>query len=335
MPAPTPVQSPTGAPASDAGPLTIARQGSFFVGGRTLRSDTLSTVPAYAASGTITVDQVYVRFQEPVDMAGRRPLVLVHGCCLTGKTWETTPDGRMGWDEFLLRRGHPIYVVDQAWRGRSAAHPTTINAVRTGRAAADTLPTVFAAGQEDAWTIFRFGPRHSDTFPGLLFPTEALEEFWKQMVPDWNLAVPTPHPSVVGLSELARRLDGAVLISHSQSGIHPFQAAAMRREGIAGIVSIEPGACPAADGDMTPYAGLPVLVLWGDFVEESSRWAPRLSACRDFARAANAQGGKVEIAVLPEMGIRGNSHMLMQDRNSLELAGWLADWIARSVGPRG
>jgi hypothetical protein len=38
----------------DPGPLTIARQGSFFVGGREVKSDTLSTLPAYASSGTVT-----------------------------------------------------------------------------------------------------------------------------------------------------------------------------------------------------------------------------------------------------------------------------------------
>src|ERR687894_581523 len=82
-------------------PLTIQEQGSFFVGGRDVRSDALSTLPAYAPSGTITVDQVYVRYQVPVDAGRRYPITLVHGCCLTGKTWETTPDGRMGWDEFF------------------------------------------------------------------------------------------------------------------------------------------------------------------------------------------------------------------------------------------
>ena len=77
------------------GPLTIARQGSFFVGGRDVKSETLSTLPAYVASGTITVDQMYVRYQVPAGELGV-PITLIHGCCLTGKTWETTPDGRMG-----------------------------------------------------------------------------------------------------------------------------------------------------------------------------------------------------------------------------------------------
>ncbi len=312
-------------------PLVIERQGSYFVGGREVRSDSLSTVPAYAPSGTVVVDQMYVRFQEPPAEGRRVPLVLMHGCCLTGMTWETTPDGRMGWDEALLRRGHPVHVADQPWRGRSAAHPTLANPVRIGRAQPDTLPPVFHAGREDAWAIFRFGPRWGEEFPGQRFPAAGFAELWKQMVPDWNLNHGSPHPSVVGLNLVAQRLGGAVLVSHSQSGIFPFQAAARDRAGIAGIVSIEPGACPAADGDMAPYAGLPMLVLWGDFVERSPRWAPRLAACRAFVAAANRAGARAEMVSLPEIGIRGNTHMLMQDDNSLELAGWLADWIARNV----
>ncbi|MFC7556855.1 hypothetical protein ACFQU7_38550 [Pseudoroseomonas wenyumeiae] len=82
------------------------------------------------------------------------------------------------------------------------------------------------------------------------------------MVPDWANAMPTPNPTVPALSELAVRLGSTVLVSHSQSGIYPFQTAALNRQGIAGIVSIEPGSCPSATGDMKPYATLPILVLW-------------------------------------------------------------------------
>jgi hypothetical protein len=79
-------------------PLTIAKQGSFFVGGHDVQSDALSTIANFASSGTISVDQVYVRYQTPVRPA-RYSITLIHGCCLSGKSWETTPDGRMGWDE--------------------------------------------------------------------------------------------------------------------------------------------------------------------------------------------------------------------------------------------
>lgn len=325
------LSSPSRAADAPTPPLTLSSQGSFFVGGRDVSSDTLSTLPAYAASGTVTVDQVYVRYQIPVSPT-RASLVLIHGCCLTGKTWETTPDGRMGWDEYFVRKGFPTYVIDQSWRGRSAGNPSAINAVKTGKAGAESLPAVFSAGREAAWAIFRFGPEYPKVYPGMQFPLEAQAEFWKQMVPDWSAPLPVPNPTVTALSELSKRLKNAVLISHSQSGIYPFQTAALDRTGIRALVAIEPAACPdPAKDDLTPYKDLPILVLFGDYVDLSPRWAPRLKLCRSFVAAANAAGGRAELILLPEIGIHGNSHMLMQDKNSLDIAEWLAGWLDKRI----
>ena len=316
-------------PSGIDGPLTIAKQGSFFVGGKSVQSDGLSTLAAYAPSGTIAVEQMYVRYQVPVTTVGP-PITLIHGCCLTGKTWETTPDGRMGWDEYFLRRGHAVYVIDQVSRGRSAANPTAINAVKLGKGTADQLPAVFSAGQEAAWAIFRFGPEYPKVFPGMQFPLEALPEFWKQMVLDWNATMPTPNPTVVALGELSQKLNGTVLMSHSQSGVFPFQVAARSTKGISAIVSIEPGACPAATDDLKPYLKMPILVLWGDYVDLAPRWAPRLKMCREFVAAVNKAGGRAENVVLNDVGMPGGSHMLMHDRNSHQIADYLLDWIARN-----
>ena len=90
-------------PLSDSalkGPLIINKQGSFFVGGQDITSDTLSTMSAFGSKGTITLDQMYVAYQIPVK-ARSTSVVLIHGCCLTGKTWESTPDNRMGWNEYF------------------------------------------------------------------------------------------------------------------------------------------------------------------------------------------------------------------------------------------
>ena len=43
------------------------------------------------------------------------------------------------------------------------------------------LPPIFAAGHEDAWAIFRFGPEYPKVFTGMQFPLEAQAEFWKQI----------------------------------------------------------------------------------------------------------------------------------------------------------
>jgi pimeloyl-ACP methyl ester carboxylesterase len=321
------------ADALPSGPLTIAKQGSFFVGGRDVKSDALSTIPNFGATGTITVDQMYVRYQTPLQPKDYS-ITLIHGCCLTGKSWETTPDGRMGWDEYFLRRGFSVYVVDQAWRGRSAANPVAVNVVKTGKAAPDTLPAFISAGHEPAWAIFRFGTEYPKVFPGLQFPLEAQDEFWKQMVPDWHYSMTPPVPTVKALSELSQRLGKTVLMSHSQSGIFPFQTAAMSPKGITAIVSIEPGACPGTDFDMTALKQIPTLVLFGDFVSQSEVWSKRLEGCRSFVQAAKATGVDAEVVALPDVGIHGNSHMLMQDKNNLQVADWLIDWLATHVEKR-
>jgi len=312
------------------GPISLAKQGSFFVGGKDIESNTLSTLPAYAQSGTITVDQMYVRYQVPVK-AKNNSVVFIHGCCLTGKTWESTPDGRIGWDEYFVKRGFPTYVIDQSGRGRSAVNATAMNAAKMGKESPEQLPVVFAASHESAWAIFRFGGEYPKVYEGMKFPIAAQNGLWQQMVPDWLNSMPTPNPTVPALSQLSKQLKKTVLISHSQSGIYPFQTAALSAEGVSGIISIEPAACPAADSDLTPYTKMPLMVLFGDYVELSSRWAPRLKACREFVQKTNQAGGRAELLVLPEIGIKGNSHMLMQDSNSIEIADILSSWIEQRI----
>src|SRR5689334_13432326 len=183
---------PVAAQESNA-PLTIARQGSFFIGGRDVHSETLSTVPTVAPVGTVTVEQMYVRYQLPVD-AKLPPITLIHGNFLSGATWETTPDGRMGWDEYFLRKGHGVYIVDQVARARSAPNLSVITAAKLGKAPPDQLPAALYAGHEAAWTIFRFGTEYPKAFPGLQYPLEAVGELWKQMLPDWSSSLPAPNP---------------------------------------------------------------------------------------------------------------------------------------------
>ena len=70
------------------------------------------------------------------------------------------------------------------------------------------------------------------------------------MVPDWPATPADAQPDRAGAVANSRsKLGGTVLMSHSQSGIYPFQTAALSRKGIAGIVSIEPGACPTPTDD--------------------------------------------------------------------------------------
>ena len=164
---------------------------------------------------------------------------------------------------------------------------------------------------------FRLGPEYPKTYPGAQFPVEAVAEFWKQMVPDWLVVAANAQSDGARPFGTCDPLWRApLLISHSQSGIFPSKPRRSTREALPALCAIEPSACPDAKGDMTLFTKMPILVLWGYYVNLSPRWLPRLTMCKAFTEAVIKAGGRIENIVLPEIGIRGNSHMLMQDRTA-------------------
>ena len=114
---------------AEAPPLALRGMGSFHIGGREavvagkpVREVLLvpGGVPARIdPNGTYQVEAMYVQYHLPATPRGAVPLLLWHGGGLTGVTWESTPDGREGWQQFFLRRGWDTYVSDAVERGRS------------------------------------------------------------------------------------------------------------------------------------------------------------------------------------------------------------------------
>src|ERR1700682_1097890 len=98
-----------GAAHADDGPLTLARDGHFYVGGRTTVVDGRSYVS----------HQMYVEVRVPAKQTHRYPIVMVHGGTMSGTNFTGTPDGREGWAQYFVRRGYAVYVVDQVGRARS------------------------------------------------------------------------------------------------------------------------------------------------------------------------------------------------------------------------
>ncbi|WP_225890087.1 alpha/beta hydrolase family protein [Indioceanicola profundi] len=313
-------------------PLILKDQGSFFVGG-----ETMSRGP----DDDITVGQMYVEYMIPATKRRRLPVVMLHGCCLTGKTYETTPDGRMGWDEYFVRKGYPVYVPDQVGRGRSGFNATIYEQVRAGERPLSDLPRINQASYQRAWQIFRFGPEYDQLFPGQQFPEDGFDELFQQMVPDLIGWLPTPNPTWARLATLSDNLNGAILMGHSQSGFFPQRAALSENatNDIKGLISLEPGNCAATaltDQEYESLARIPTLVVFGDFIEEdtSGIWANALRDCRQYAERINAEGGDAAVVFLPDVGLHGNTHMFMQDRNHLRVADFLLQWIRDHVDHR-
>ena len=150
-------------------PLVLKAQGSFFVGGEKVEQ-TRGELGDLGPGGHITVNQMYVRYMVPQGGDGNVPVVMVHGATLTGKSWETTPDGRMGWDEYFVRKGHPVYVPDQVGRGRSGFNQAVFNDVRAGSTPPANQPVWLRFSDEIVWPNFRFGSTPGQPFSGQPVP---------------------------------------------------------------------------------------------------------------------------------------------------------------------
>ena len=105
--------------------VTILDQGSFAAGGTVVTEPgTLNNNnPLDSAGQTLHGDHAYVFYQRPVH-AHKNAIVFLHGAGQSGKTWETTPDGRDGFQNIFLEKGYATYVVDQPRRGKAGQSTT-------------------------------------------------------------------------------------------------------------------------------------------------------------------------------------------------------------------
>jgi len=197
------------------------------------------------------------------------------------------------------------------------------------------LPNILAASHQVAWTVFRFGPEFNKPFPDGQFPIEAVDELYKQMIPDLNSTLPSPNPTWKNMADLAIKLHGAILTGHSESGFFPEQAALVNPSGIKGLISIEMPCPVLKPSEISALAKIPTLVMFGDHLGDvrggPANWAASFESCQKFVQQMKDAGGNAEMMYLPQMGIHGNSHMLMQDRNNLQLADLLLGWIDSHV----
>ena len=89
------------APKQAPAPLVIQEQGSFAAGGTVISAkEPYDPLHPQAAGQTLHGDHSYVFYQKPVN-ARKYPLVFLHGAGQSARTWESTPDGREGFQNLF------------------------------------------------------------------------------------------------------------------------------------------------------------------------------------------------------------------------------------------
>jgi hypothetical protein len=242
------------------------------------------------------------------------------------------------------------------------------------KAAAELIPNFGRITDNGAWTAW-FGhllPAGSNITNGTLFPhggsndpekptdgrphvapkfpLASVSEYYKQLVPNAEVTLPgstcptcTPQNlspantwTPMNLALLVERLGGAIIATHSHSGIMGHHAARILKEKgklslLKGLITIE-GGCSlpqsglaAADFDAIPY-----LALKGDYTATSAQCQETVDAINK--RRADKQGSaRAEYMKLDEMGILGVTHMMMLDSNSNQIADLMIDWVNKNV----
>lgn len=159
------------------------------------------------------------------------------------------------------------------------------------------------------------------------------------------------------LSALFKRVGKGILVTHSAGGFLGWLTA-IRSPEVRGIISLEPGTYVFPEGevpeDMPSLTGtmkgiavppeefnkltqIPIILYFGDYIPENvtdklggENWRVRLQMGRKFVEAVNRHGGNAVLVELPKIGIRGNTHFLMSDKNNNIIAGHMAAWLRQN-----
>jgi hypothetical protein len=82
------------------------------------------------------------------------------------------------------------------------------------------------------------------------------------------------------------------------------------------------------------------LIVYGDHrdtltgIEALPSWQTRYEACQALIGRLRTAGGQAQVLSPAEIGVRGNSHMIMQDKNHLQIADLILKWIDERVSKR-
>lgn len=301
---------------------TLKKFGSFIIPGRKIeitnqptkivkRNENVSV--EINPNGEYVIESMYVQYFIPVQTLFS--VILVHGGGQTGAIWENTPDGRDGWLQFFLRNNIAVYIVDTVERGRSGWCPFPAFWPEEPELRNDT----------GTWFTFRLGEK-GKPFDNLQFPMEAFDNMLTYNVPRWNINL---ECSAKALSILIDRIGPCSIIAHSQGCGIAMQAIETTSSLIQKVVLIEPANFfkPNISNSANP---IDVMILFGDNLAQNTFWQSMKDLAISYVQYLNQHQFHASLIELPTIGIHGNSHAMMLDRNNETVAQYILDWLNNS-----
>lgn len=324
------------------GPLVLEKLGVMYVGGREV------ALPSGRFGGTQIAEQAPVHYLIPPkdQREGKPPLIMIPGMGLTSYLYLSTPDGREGWAQIFARAGHAVYVLDEPNNAVSGFEVAKFTET-------EQTPRIMLWANEMTWRRWGFGPEPGVPAKNTRYPVQHIEQLYASMTPVMggtrggrfggrgrggrggrgrgrapaqrdpaagsdNRA--TANPKVAALIQLLEKTGPAVLVLHSASGPTGFEATRQRRELVKAIVAVEVTGSPTdADDIREHFAKTQFIGVYGDHFDLRPM-AGRHEASVTMAKQIRDADGNAEVLWLPQLGIAGNSHLLMQDNNNDDIA---------------
>ncbi|RZV12624.1 hypothetical protein BDK88_0042 [Natrinema hispanicum] len=327
--------------------------GNFYVG----NADTTSS--------TVIDGRAEVVYTQPAMATDKSPVVMVPGLGLSPYIYRTTPDGRRGWMEYFAEAGHPVYVfnpprnvdsggldtaalqnsdsaslsrwsIDRAWPtwgfGPEVGDP--YEDVRYPVESVDQLVASFPAyastggggggRQGGGQTGGRGGDQNST--PADSTETTGGTQTGSTTGGGGGSRFASPQETAA-LEALLNRVGPAVLLVHSAGGGSGFAVAQTVPNLVERIVAVEPVGAPTDPQTVAEMGGdAPFMGVYGDYVDERGQTS-RKEATQTTADLAGEENSVSTLLSLPDEGISGNTHLMMQDDNNGEIADRIITWI--------
>lgn len=319
-------------------PVKIISKGSYHIGGEKVTIEGSAPVEThfwpggppviYDPNGDFQAGQMYVQYTRLADPVVPYPVCMIHGGGASGALWESTQDGGPGWEFMFLQNGFNVNVSDGVERGRSSwAQFPEIN----------DGPPMFMSYAE-RWTTYRLGPKAGVSFQGSRFDPDKYDQFVKQQVPRWtssNAMVQKAYDEYFGSMK-----DGFILLAHSQGGFFSLNSVLTCPENVKGIILVESSSTLDVEQvDVSCLKDVPFLFVYGDFLKKEHQidgyvWAGDDAYRRTMRNLHNKileLGGDSTWMELPEYGIYGNTHALMLEDNSRQIADMVCDWAKAHI----
>ena len=334
--------------------ISIQEQGSFAIGGSYVthegvyKEENFISPEGQRAYG----DHAYVFYQKPTNTK-RYPLIFQHGGAQSKRTWETTPDGRDGFQNIFLKKGYSVYLLDQPRSGEASLSTEGL-----------TPETPWASnpmyGDKTFYLLSRVGKydKNGNPIPNAQFPEG--EENYEAFQRSWTVGSgPLDNDlNAKVLAELVDKVGESILVTHSMGGTIGWRAV-FDTDKIKAIIAYEPGGTPfifperdmpdlikakfehlsatALEVPMEKFKKLteiPIILYYGDYIPNEAsnevgpdKWRTEFEMAKKFVATINKYGGDATIVHLPEIGIEGNSHFLMAEKNNKQLADLAENWL--------